>query len=115
MTDFTKQVPSGKVASVRIIDSTTSIKGLPAKYLMQPDLNGFDIMPELPTWSFLVENDSGRKVLFDLGVPADWPDMPPHLSDSLKSRGWDINVDKPTVAILKEQNIEADSIEAIFW
>lgn len=112
---FTQQVPSGKAATVRVIDSTSKITGLPAKYLMSPDIKGFDDMPEIPTWSFLVEHESGRKLLFDLGIPTDWQDMAPNVADGLKKRGWGITVEKPTVELLKEQNILAGDIEGIVW
>ena len=82
---------------------------------MTPDLEGFDNMPELPTWSFLIEHQSGRKLLFDLGVPTDWDNMSPHLSGSLKKRGWGIEVQKSTVELLKEQNIRPEEIEGIVW
>lgn len=115
MASFTSQVPPGKSVTVRIIDSTSSINALPAKALMKPDIPGFDILPELPTWSFLIEHESGRKVLFDLGVPTDWEDMAPKVSDRLKKSGWEINVKKSTISILAEQNIKPESIEAIVW
>lgn len=112
---FTKQVPSGKATTVRIIDSTSRITGLPAKYLMGPELKGFDEMTALPTWSFLIEHESGRKLLFDLGIPTDWQDMAPNVADGLKKYGWGITVEKPTVDILKEENILPGDIEGIVW
>jgi len=77
MSSFTSKVPSGKTISVRIIDSTSSINKLPVKALMGPPVPGFDLLPETGTWSFLIEHDSGRKLLFDLGIPTDWRDMAP--------------------------------------
>ncbi|KAK5075253.1 hypothetical protein LTS08_001664 [Lithohypha guttulata] len=112
---FTDQVPSGEAVTVRVIDSTTRITNFPVKHLMGPDLTGFDVFPDLPTWSFLVEHRSGRKLLFDLGVPTDWRDLAPNVSNRLKSNGWDINVEKPTIDILREQNILPGDIEAIVW
>jgi len=63
----------------------------------------------------LIEHESGRKLLFDLGVPTDWQDMAPAVADRLKSSGWEISVEKPALQILKEQNVDAQSIEAIVW
>lgn len=112
---FTQHVPSGKPVTTRIIDSTSKIAGLPMKALMKPGIEGLEMMPEAPTWSFLIEHESGRKLLFDLGIPTDWQDAAPAVSDRLKSMGWDISVQKPTVDILKEQGIDASAIEAIVW
>ena len=107
---FTSQVPSGKAVSVKIIDSTSRISGLPTKVLMGPAIVGFDDMAEIPTWSFFIEHESGRKLLFDLGIPTDWQDLAPTVADRLKSNGWKISVEKPTVQILKEHHIDASSI-----
>ena len=115
MSSFTSKVPSGKLISVRIIDSTSRIGKLPVGALMGPPITGFDIAPELGTWSFLIEHDSGRKLLFDLGVPTDWQDLAPQVADRLKKSGWEISVEKPTVQILKEQSIDPENIEAVIW
>lgn len=77
MSSFTSKVPSGKSISVRVMDSTSSINKLPVNALMGPAVPGFDLLPETGTWSFLLEHDSGRKLLFDLGIPTDWRDMAP--------------------------------------
>jgi len=44
---------------------------------MGPPVPGFDLLPETGTWSFLLEHDSGRNLLFDLGIPTDWRDLAP--------------------------------------
>lgn len=82
---------------------------------MKPEMPGMENMPELPTWSFLIEHHSGRKVLFDLGVPVDFEDLAPSVSKRLKKNGWAIKVEKPTVELLKQDGIEAKDIEAIVW
>ena len=115
MSAFTSQVPPGKSVSVKIIDSTSKIVNLPAKALMGPAIPGFDDMPEIPTWSFFIEHESGRKLLFDLGIPIDWQEMAPTVANRLKTNGWGISVVKPTVQILKEHDIDPSSIEGIVW
>jgi len=76
---------------------------------------GLDVMPPLPTWSFLVEHDSGRKVLFDLGIPVDWQDMAPAVAHRLKTNGWEVHVEKPTTEILEAENVKPADVEAIVW
>lgn len=82
---------------------------------MKPEMPGMNILPALPTWSFLVEHDSGRKLLFDLGIPVDWEDMAPSVVKRLKTNGWGVNVQKPSVDLLKEGGVEPTEIEAIVW
>ncbi|RVX70689.1 hypothetical protein B0A52_05339 [Exophiala mesophila] len=108
-------VPEGAVANVRIIDTTTSIKQLAVKFLMTPPIPGFDILPELPTWSFLVESDMGKKALFDLGVPPDWETFAPAVLNRLTTNGWEVKADKHVVDILKENQVDPASINSIVW
>jgi hypothetical protein len=109
-------VPEGAVARVRIIDSTTSIKGLPTDYLMTPPMPGMDVMPEIPTWSFLVESEkTGKKALFDLGVPPNWRDFSPVVVDGLVERGWEISGDKHVADILREERMDPSAINCIVW
>lgn len=110
------KVPPGSTADVRIIDTTTSIKRLPLTYLMRPSLEGMPHMPEVPTWSFLVENATGKKALFDLGVPPNYLDYAPAITDTMKtSRDWEVHSEKHVADILKEHEIEPSSIDSIIW
>lgn len=72
-------------------------------------------MPELPTWSFLVESDTGKKALFDLGVPPDWETFAPAVTKRLKTNGWEVHADKHVVDILKDHQVDASSINSIVW
>lgn len=108
-------VPSGAVARVRIINSTTKINGLPTDYLMTPPMPGMEFMPEIPTWSFLVESTTGKKALFDLGVPPNWRDFSPVVVDGLVKRGWEISGDKHVADIIKEEGLDPSQINSIVW
>jgi hypothetical protein len=108
-------VPAGAVARLRIIDTTTKINGLPTDYLMTPPMPGMEIMPEIPAWSFLVESETGRKVLFDLGVPPNWREFSPVVAEPLQKRGWEITVDKNVVDILKDEGVDPTSIDSVVW
>lgn len=110
------KVPAGTQAvQVRIIDSTSRIGKIPVHYIMTPPVEGMDYMPLLPSWSFLVEHPSGKKVLFDLGVPKDWLAFAPTVSDTLRTRGWDISVEKEVIDVLQANGIESSEINAIIW
>lgn len=109
-------VPSGtQSVQVRIIDSTSRIGKLPAEFLMKPPVQGLQYMPELPAWSFLIEHPSGKKVLFDLGVPRDHQDFSPTIRAHLKRQGWDVHVEKDVIDILEEHRVAADQITSIIW
>lgn len=108
--------PPGAAAQVSIIDTTTSIKGLAVKFLMEPPMEGFETMPEITAWSFLIESSDGRRALYDLGVPPDWYDsFSPATVGRLKELGWEISAQKDVYSILKDGGIEPSSIGSIIW
>lgn len=109
------EVPPGAVATVRIIDSTSRIGKLPVEFLMEPAVSGFQYMPELPSWSFMIESPDGRTALFDLGIPKDWQNMAPKVADQLKVRGWEIEVQKNVSEILAANSYKTSSIHSIIW
>jgi hypothetical protein len=109
-------VPDGAAARLRIIDSTTKIKGLPLDYLMTPAMPGMEVLPEAPTWSFLVESDTGRKALFDLGVPPNWREFSPVIATPLQTRGWgEPSGEKHVADILVEEGVDLSTINSIIW
>lgn len=108
-------IPSGAPASVSIIDTTGRVAGCGIDSLLQPPMNGFSTLPTFPSLAFLIESQDGRNVLFDLGIPQDWRELPPIVSDELKSSGWVITVPQTTAEILEENKVAADSIESVVW
>lgn len=108
-------VPPGAAAKVSIIDSTLRLSNLAVDYLMGPPLDGFDVMHELPTWSFLVESPAGRKVLFDLGVPKDLGVYAPAVLKDIEHYGWDVSVDRDVAEILEENGIHPGDISSVIW
>ena len=109
-------VPDGAAAHLRIIDSTTKLKGLPLSYLMTPPMPGMEVLPEAPTWSFLIESNTGRKALFDLGVPPNWRDFSPVVAKPLQTRGWgEPSGERHVADILVDGGIDLSSINSIIW
>ena len=108
------KVPSGGVAKVSIIDSTLSLT-MPADYLLNPSIEGFDMLNDLPSWSFLVENENGRKALFDLGVPPNISSYAPDLVRQLKETGWGVSSQKNVAEIFSEHGTDPASIDSIVW
>lgn len=114
--EATFTVPPGKVAQVRVIDTTSRLRLLKATFLMSPSMPGFEFFPEMPSWSFLVEGPSGKKALFDLGVPTDFKDLSPlQANPPYMEPVWDIEVQKPVSEILQEHGVPLESISSIIW
>lgn len=108
-------VPDGKTAKVFIIDTGARIGRIPTEFLVKPPVQGFSHLPSLPSWSFLVENDTGRRALFDLAIPKDWANLPPAISDKLKTRGWVITADRDVDEVLTANGVSTSSIESVVW
>lgn len=96
-------MPGGETAKVSVIDSTMRLSGLPMSSLLEPPLEGFDILPPIPTWSFLVESSTGKKALFDLGAPKDpLNHYSPSVVKMLTESGCGIHVQAKVADILKK-------------
>jgi hypothetical protein len=109
-------VPRGSVSTVKIVDTTTRISNLPVSYLMAPAVEGFERLPEFPSWAFLVENPrSGEKLLFDLGVPKDWENFAPVVANRLKGLDWVIEAEKNVVDVLGENGVTAGEVTSLVW
>lgn len=108
--------PGGAVAHVSIIDSTSRIGRIRTQHLVIPDIQGFEYMPTLPTWSFLIKSSTGKKVLFDLGIPKDFSDgMSPAIRTHLARFGWHIEAPKNVSEILEENGVQTATIDSIIW
>lgn len=109
-------VPAGAAAKVSIIDSTLRLSNMKASYLMTPNLPGLDTLAPLTTWCFLVESPTGKKTLFDLGVPPDYDSsFTPAIQTKLRSSGWEIKVEKHVADSLKEGGIDLRTINSVVW
>jgi hypothetical protein len=112
----TLPAPGGAVASVSIIDSTSRIGGVKTDHLLVPKIRGFEYMPTLPTWSFLIESSSAsKKVLFDLGIPKDFDRLSPAIRTHLARFEWHIEAPKNVSEILEENGVQTSEIDSIIW
>jgi hypothetical protein len=83
---------------------------------MTPPITNFEYMPDLPSWSFLIESSTtGKKALFDLGIPPDWENFAPVVSERLREYGWEIYAEKHTSQILEENGVDLKGIGSILW
>lgn len=112
----TFDVPAGAAAKVSIIDSTLRLSNMKTSYLMTPNLPGLDTLAPLTTWCFLVESPTGKKALFDLGVPPNYDSsFTPAIQTKLRNSGWEVKVEKHVADSLKEGGIDPGSISSVVW
>ncbi|CAE6438746.1 unnamed protein product [Rhizoctonia solani] len=105
---------SDHVVRLSIIDTTTRMKGLASSMFFEPALKGHEYL-SAPAYGFLIENEAGIKILFDMGIPQKWKDTAPTMVDLVRNLGWDISVTKNVSDILVEHGIALDSISTIIW
>lgn len=107
--------PPGAVAKVSIIDNGTRINGMSVGESSQPPIEGHDYVVDGPSWSFLIESPTGRKALFDLGLPKDYHQMAPRITGFIADSGWKLKVEKDVIDILKENGVSGADINSIIW
>ena len=83
---------------------------------MKPKYKGKDQLTG-PTFSFLIEHNSGKRLLFDLGIRKDADNMAPTIVHSFKSKGWTVKAEKNTADILQEAgfDIQGGAIDAVIY
>ncbi|TLS23908.1 hypothetical protein PpBr36_09107 [Pyricularia pennisetigena] len=84
---------------------------------MAPPVPGFEKLPTLPSFSFLIEHPpSGRKLVFDLGIRKDFETgYSRKISEYIPTTNYDIRVEKDVVEILEEGGVDPRGIEAVIW
>ncbi|KAJ1303845.1 hypothetical protein OPQ81_008265 [Rhizoctonia solani] len=105
---------SDHVVKLSIIDTTTRMNGLASSMFFEPAVKGHEYL-SAPAYSFLIENESGTRVLFDLAVPKKWENTAPIMVNFVRQLGWEIEVTKNVSDILIEHGIPLDSISTIIW
>lgn len=109
-------VPTGAVAKVSIIDSTMRLGNLPmAMMVKEPHIEGWDVFPTAPTWSFLVESPSGKRALFDLGLHKDFDKLLPETTELLKSGKVTGEVKEHVADIIKRHGVDPETINSVIW
>jgi len=110
------KVPSGTVAKVSIIDTTVRVGGAADFLFVTPKLEGFDVLPNLTSLSFLIESPTGKKAVFDLAVPFDpLNSYAPAVVEQLQAVGFNARVDKHVADILKDGGVNLKSINSVIW
>ncbi|KAK4245127.1 beta-lactamase-like protein [Corynascus novoguineensis] len=107
--------PSVSTVDVSIIDTTASVRGVPANLLLAPPVEGYDWLA-VPVFSFLIHHPTlKRSVIFDLGIRKDWHNLSPSVVSRIKRLGWTVNVEKDVSEILTAGGVDVKTVEAIIW
>ncbi|KAL3488189.1 beta-lactamase-like protein [Aspergillus germanicus] len=108
-------LPTGSTSvDVGIIDSTARLT-VPASHLLSPATDLDRVTLTAPSYSFIIQHPSGRKILFDLGLRKDWWNLTPATNHFLKTAGWKLEVTKNVSDVLQENEQSLDDIEAVIW
>ncbi|KAL2062868.1 hypothetical protein VTL71DRAFT_5940 [Oculimacula yallundae] len=105
---------SDRTVSVRIIDTTSKIGGIPLEPFVTPQIKGFTHL-SCPAYSFLIEHPSKRSLLFDLGVRKDIENYAPRIVERIKKGGWTATVKQGVREIIEANGVDEKSIEGVVW
>ncbi|ETN39000.1 uncharacterized protein HMPREF1541_07042 [Cyphellophora europaea CBS 101466] len=106
--------PGSGCVKVKIID-ICSICNIGTKSLFTPPVPGYDVIASAPSYIFLLEHPSGKKVLFDLGIRKDWENLHPVVAERLQSGTHVVKVEKDIDEFLSEHEINKKGINAVIW
>ncbi|KAH7333948.1 hypothetical protein B0J17DRAFT_696371 [Rhizoctonia solani] len=101
---------SDHVVKLSIIDTTTRMNRLSSSMFLEPAIKGHEYL-SAPAYGFLVEGESGMRILFDMGVPQKWE----HSAPISKFVSKHISVTKNVSDILVEHGVALESIGSIIW
>lgn len=108
-----KVPPSSNTVSVRIIDTSSHISGIPLTRFLDPPKIGCYSSMTIPSFSFLIEHPSGRNLLFDLGVRKDIENFAPAIKASISD--WNVSVKTGVREQLEQHGVDVNAIEGIVW
>ncbi|KAK4239314.1 beta-lactamase-like protein [Achaetomium macrosporum] len=104
---------SPHTVDVSIINTTSSLRGVPTRMPIDSPVKGHDWMA-CPIFAFLIQHPTlHRSLLFDLGIRKDWANLSPVLLAQFKASTITMHVEREVRDILDDAGVEADSIEAI--
>jgi hypothetical protein len=108
-------IPESQVSvTVRILD-TGARASVAAAVFLDPVILGHELLANSPAYPFLIEHESGFKVLFDLGFRKDWQNYAPTLLKMFDSASITIEAEKDVVDVLEEGGVRKEEINAVIW
>ncbi|PSN67422.1 Metallo-hydrolase/oxidoreductase [Corynespora cassiicola Philippines] len=82
---------------------------------MEPPIPGLETFKTSPSFSFFIEHPSGRSLVFDLGIRKDYLNYSKKIADYIPTTGYDIQVSKNVIEILREEGVDPKCVEAVIW
>jgi hypothetical protein len=104
-------LPAGAWAQISVIDSA-SLSNLPLEPYFHCDLPRLQRVT-VPAFSFVITNQQGRCVLFDLGLRKDWSKLAPTAVAEIHNDELGIHCEQDVRDILEAHSFRIDNIEAI--
>jgi hypothetical protein len=112
---------SNSTVDVSIIDSTTSVNGLPVSAFMAPQIPGEQVISNGVSYAFLVKCKSTDKpsqfdtLIFDLGTRKDFENGPKVVVEQAKENGFSMSVEKDIETTLEEHGEDINHVGGIVW
>ncbi|PIA92707.1 hypothetical protein CB0940_03935 [Cercospora beticola] len=108
-------IPDGDITvTVKLINPVTFG---PAKLsrLMQPDVPFLEVFEACPSFSFLLEHPSGKKLVWDLGIRHDYMNSAPTVASYISKSGYNIQVQGHVADTLSDNGVDLNDVEAVIW
>ncbi|KAL9114259.1 MAG: hypothetical protein Q9227_001681 [Pyrenula ochraceoflavens] len=112
--------PTNSTVRVQIIDTTSSIDGVPCAGFFAEHIPGFDRFKGV-CYAFLISHTSPdgqktRRFIFDLGIRKDWENWIPKSVERIKAWEADIVIERDVVEILESEGVDVGrEIEGVVW
>ncbi|KAK5655059.1 hypothetical protein OQA88_5958 [Cercophora sp. LCS_1] len=104
----------GETVTVKIINPVNFGPAILHRFMAPavPELNKFK---DSPSFSFLIEHPSGRKLVFDLGIRKDYGNYSPKITEYLPTTEYTIVIKQDVAGTLAEAGINLSDVEAVIW
>lgn len=108
-------IPSGQTLTVKLINTVNFGPAILDRF-MTPAVPGLETFKDCPSFSFLLEHPSGRRLVWDLGIRKDFGNgYASSIRDYLPTTNYTIDTTFDVVDVLQRHGIEAVDIEAVIW
>lgn len=109
------QVPAGdKAVNVKLINPVSFGPSRLHRF-MTPSIPGFEGHSTCPSFSFLLEHPSGRRLVWDLGIRKDFQNYSPKIAEYIPTTKYKIDAPKNVADTLEENGIPGKDVEAVIW
>ncbi|VTT69224.1 unnamed protein product [Fusarium fujikuroi] len=109
------EIPHGEaIKGVKLINPVNFGPAILERF-MAPAVPGLETFKSSPSLSFLIEHQSGRKLVFDLGIRKDYNNYSPSIVKYLPTTKYTIEVAGNVADILQENGVPLTEIEAVIW